>query len=87
MKSYPKSVYKTTDLIQKHKNAGLVINDEQNFKDALNEIGFYHLRGHSFHRYDISSYTSLGTTILILSVFQRLPPQVADCLQKRKLHS
>lgn len=67
MKPYPKNVYKTTDLIQKHKNAGLVINDEQKVEDALNEIGFYRLRGHSFHRYDISSYTPLGTTILILS--------------------
>lgn len=33
-------------------DAGLVITDDQKVETALNEIGFYRLRGYSFHLYD-----------------------------------
>ncbi|WP_440200496.1 Abi family protein [Bifidobacterium sp.] len=52
IKTYPKNVYKNTNLIQKYKNSGLAIDDEQKVKDARNEVGFYRLRGYSFHLYD-----------------------------------
>ena len=52
MKPYPKNIYQTAALIQKYKDAGLVITDDQKVETALNEIGFYRLRGYSFHLYD-----------------------------------
>lgn len=48
MKPYPKNIYQTAALIQKYKDAGLVITDDQKVETALNEIGFYRLRGYSF---------------------------------------
>ena len=52
MKPYPKNIYQTAALIQKYKDAGLVITDDQKVETALNEIGFYRLRGYSFNLYD-----------------------------------
>ena len=52
MKPYPKNIYQTAALIQKYKDAGLVITDDPKVETALNEIGFYRLRGYSFHLYD-----------------------------------
>lgn len=52
MKPYPKNIYQTAALIQKYKDAGLVITDDPKVETALNEIGFYRLRGYSFHLYE-----------------------------------
>lgn len=40
MKPYPKNIYQTAALIQKYKDAGLVITDDQKVETALNEIDF-----------------------------------------------
>ena len=52
MKQYPKKIYNTKELVQKYKRDGLIIKDEQATEDILNKIGFYRLRGYSFHLYD-----------------------------------
>lgn len=39
MKPYPKNIYQTAALIQKYKDAGLVITDDPKVETALNEIG------------------------------------------------
>lgn len=52
MKSYPKPIITAADMIQKYQDAGLTIHDRQRAENALNEIGYYRLRGYSFHLYN-----------------------------------
>ena len=65
MKPYPKNIYQTAALIQKYKDAGLVIPDDQKVETALNEIGFYRLRGYSFHLYDNATKKYIEFSILL----------------------
>lgn len=78
MKPYPKNIYQTAALIQKYKDAGLVITDDQKVETALNEIGFYRLRGYSFHLYDnatkkyinLRNYFYICSKIVYFKLFQ-----------------
>ena len=45
MKSYPKNVLSTADLLQKLVQNGMMIADASAAESKLNEIGFYRLRG------------------------------------------
>ena len=52
MQTYPKNVLSTSDLLQKYIQAGMTISDFSAAETKLNEIGYYRLRGYSFHLYD-----------------------------------
>lgn len=49
MTSYQRTILTTSDLLQKYKDAGLIITDDQKVVDAINEIGYYRLKGYSYH--------------------------------------
>lgn len=52
---YPKKVLSISDLLQKYIQAGITINDISAAESALHEIGYYRLRGYSFHLYNSST--------------------------------
>lgn len=72
MKSYPKNVLSTSDLLQKCIHAGMTITDLAFAEAKLNEIGFYRLRGYSFHLYNPSTKQyKAGTTFnTILNIYK-----------------
>lgn len=63
MKPYPKNVLSASDLLQKCIQAGMIISDISAAEAKINEIGFYRLRGYSFHLYDhATKQFKVGTT-------------------------
>lgn len=55
MYQYPKQILTITQQMQSYIDAGMVITSQENVKIALKSIGFYRLRGYSFHLYDNST--------------------------------
>lgn len=55
MYQYPKQILTIAQQIQSYKNAGMLITSHSDVEKALKSIGFYRLRGYSFHLYDNSS--------------------------------
>ena len=52
MNIYPKKVLSIQEQLQAYKNAGIIIDSDDEVLDALNTIGYYRLRGYSFPFYD-----------------------------------
>ncbi|NCC16753.1 MAG: Abi family protein [Clostridia bacterium] len=52
MYQYPKNFLSVTQLIQKLTDAGMTITSQNEAKMALTTIGYYRLKGYSFHRID-----------------------------------
>ncbi|WP_441562370.1 Abi family protein [Colibacter massiliensis] len=52
MYQYPKNFLSVTQLIQKLIDAGMTIDSQDEAKLALTTIGYYRLKGYSFHRID-----------------------------------
>ena len=52
MHQYPKNFLSVTQLIQKFIDAGMTIDSQDEAKLALTTIGYYRLKGYSFHRID-----------------------------------
>ena len=52
MNIYPKKVLSIQEQLQAYKNAGMIIDSDDEVLDALNTIGYYRLRGYSFPFYD-----------------------------------
>ncbi|WP_020223272.1 Abi family protein [Holdemania massiliensis] len=55
MYQYPKQILTITQQVQSYINAGMTITSYKDVEEALKSIGFYRLRGYSFHLYDNST--------------------------------
>lgn len=55
MYQYPKQILTIAQQVQSYKNAEMLITSHSDVEKALKSIGFYRLRGYSFHLYDNSS--------------------------------
>ena len=55
MYQYPKQILTITQQVQSYINAGMTITTYKDVEEALKSIGFYRLRGYSFHLYDNST--------------------------------
>ena len=64
MYTYPKNFLSVTQLIQKLKDAGMVIDANDTAEMALTTIGYYRLKGYSFHLMDPATKKYIkGTTL------------------------
>ena len=52
MYRYPKQILKIAEQVQSYIDAGLIITSRADVEKALKSVGFYRLRGYSFHLYD-----------------------------------
>ena len=59
MYQYPKQILTITQQVQSYIDAGMVITSRADVEKALKSVGFYRLRGYSFHLYD--NATKLAT--------------------------
>lgn len=75
MYSFPKTILTIEKQIQAYKDADLLIDSEETVKSALINIGYYRLRGYSYHLYNNSTKKYIPGTkfsdILSLYVFDR----------------
>lgn len=55
MYEYPKQILTITQQVQSYIDAGMTISSREEVEKALKSIGFYRLRGYSFHLYDNST--------------------------------
>ena len=55
MYQYPKQILTLTQQVQSYIDAGIKFNSREDVEKALKSIGFYRLRGYSFHLYDNST--------------------------------
>lgn len=55
MYQYPKQILTITQQVQSYIDAGMLITSHADVEKALKSIGFYRLRGYSFHLYDNST--------------------------------
>ena len=55
MYQYPKQILTIEQQVQSYIDAGMIITLREDVEDALKSIGFYRLRGYSFHLYDNST--------------------------------
>ncbi len=52
MSHYPKKILSLSEQLDSYKQAGMLIPSEKEALAALRSIGYYRLRGYSFHKYD-----------------------------------
>ena len=52
MYQYPKQILTIAQQVQSYIDAGMVIASREDVEKALKSVGFYRLRGYSFHLYD-----------------------------------
>ena len=52
MYQYPKQILTIAQQVQSYIDAGMVITSREDVEKALKSVGFYRLRGYSFHLYD-----------------------------------
>lgn len=62
MINYPKHILSLEDQYNSYVDGGLIISDKQVVMNALESIGYYRLRGYSFHLYNNSSKQYLAGT-------------------------
>lgn len=55
MYQYPKQILTIEQQVQSYIDAGMEITSCEDVKKALKSVGFYRLRGYSFHLYDNTS--------------------------------
>lgn len=87
MYQYPKNIQTATQLLQKWSTAGMKIEASDHALDTLNSVGYYRLKGYSFHLYDqATAQFQQGTTfanVLGLYLFDsRLSHLVFDFLSQ-----
>lgn len=72
MTPYPKQVLNIQQQLQAYVDAGMTIVSQSEAEEALENIGYYRLRGYSFHLYDNSTkqYAQGTTFSQILSLYQ-----------------
>ena len=66
MYQYPKQILTIDQQVQSYIDVGMEITSREDIEKALKLIGFYRLRGYSFHLY--CKFCSNGTPILKSSV-------------------
>ena len=52
MYQYPKQILTIAQQIQSYIDAGMIITSRSDVEKTLKSVGFYRLRGYSFHLYD-----------------------------------
>ena len=52
MNQFPKQILTIEQQIQSYIDAGLIITSRKDVEKALKSVGYYRLRGYSFHLYD-----------------------------------
>ncbi len=62
MKDYPKRILTLQEQIDSYKDAGMLIESEEEVKEALTTIGYYRLRGYCYQLYDNKSKTYMAGT-------------------------
>lgn len=62
MYQYPKNFLSVMQLIQKLRNAGMIIDSQDEAEMALTTIGYYRLKGYSFHYMDPSTQKYVSGT-------------------------
>ena len=62
MYQYPKNFLSITQLIQKLTDAGMTIDSQDEAQLALTTIGYYRLKGYSFHRIDPATKKYIADT-------------------------
>ena len=62
MYQYPKNFLSVTQLIQKLTNSNMIIDSQDEAEIALTTIGYYRLKGYSFHRIDPSTKKYIANT-------------------------
>ena len=62
MYQYPKNFLSVAQLIQKLKNAGMTITSQDEAEIALTTVGYYRLKGYSFHRIDRTTQKYIAGT-------------------------
>ena len=55
MTSYPKKILSIEQQIQTYIDSGLILLSSDEVKDVLTRIGYYRLRGYSYHLYNNST--------------------------------
>lgn len=90
MYTYPKNFLSVTQLIQKLKDAGMVIDANDTAEMALTTIGYYRLKGYSFHLIDPATKkyikgTTLSDVIKLYHLIQSCPIYCSAIYHKLKL--
>ena len=69
---YPKTIMSINDQVSALREAGLYFETESDLVSALNEIGFYRLRGYTFPYYDNKTKTFIDNTTLdtVLKIYK-----------------
>lgn len=81
MYTYPKKFLSVTQLIQKLKNSGMTINSNDAAETALTTIGYYRLKGYSFHLIDPSTKKyKEGTTLSDVLRLYHFDSELSDLL-------
>lgn len=55
MYQYPKQILTIAQQVKSYSNAGMIITSQNEVENALQTVGYYRLRGYSFHLYDNST--------------------------------
>ena len=84
MYQYPKQILTIAQQVQSYIDAGMVITYRADLERTLKSVGYYRLRGYSFHLYDNSTKQYIPGTkfedILKLYLFDQELSAVADKL-------
>ena len=62
MYQYPKQILTIPQQIQAYKDAGMIISSDKDVESALKNVGYYRLRGYSFHLYDNANKSYMAGT-------------------------
>ena len=81
MYTYPKNFLSITQLIQKLKDTGMTIDSNDTAEIALTTIGYYRLKGYSFHLIDPSTKKYIeGTSLSNILRLYRFDSELSDLL-------
>ena len=81
MYTYPKNFLSITQLIQKLKDTGMTIDSNDTAEIALTTIGYYRLKGYSFHLIDPSTKKYIeGTSLSDILRLYRFDSELSDLL-------
>ena len=70
MYTYPKNFLSVAQLIQKLEDAGMIIDSQDAAEMALTTIGYYRLKGYSFHLIDPATGKYIAGTKFFPMVFK-----------------
>ena len=79
MFQYPKQILTISQQVQSYIDAGMIINSREDVEKALRSVGFYRLRGYSFHLYDNSSKKYIQGTTFEDVLAKYISDSIGDC--------